>query len=49
MEFLRDLFGFITERKKWWLLPLIITLLFLGAIIIFAEGSPIGAFLYTLF
>jgi hypothetical protein len=49
MEFLRDLFGFLRERKKYWLIPIIMTLLLLGALIVLTSGSAIAPFIYTLF
>mgnify|MGYP005666317705 CR=1 FL=1 len=49
MEFLRDLWGFLKERKKWWLMPLILVILLIGVLLIFAESSAIGSFIYTLF
>lgn len=49
MDLLKDLWAFIRERKKFWLLPLIFVLLLLGVIIILSTGSAIGPFIYTLF
>ena len=49
VELLQDLWGFLNERKKYWLAPLIITLVLLGALIIFTQGSAIAPFIYTLF
>ncbi len=49
MEFLRELWGFLKTRKKFWLLPLIIILLLLGALIIFSGGSALAPFIYTIF
>ncbi|MDJ0508024.1 MAG: DUF5989 family protein [Crocosphaera sp.] len=49
IELLQDLWGFLNERKKYWLAPLIITLVLLGALIIFTQGSAIAPFIYTLF
>ena len=49
MEFLTDLFGFLKERKKYWLLPLILTLILLGGLIVFTSGSAIAPFVYTIF
>lgn len=49
MDFLTDLWGFLKERKKFWLLPLILTLLLFGALIILTSGSAIAPFIYTLF
>ncbi|MEZ5082534.1 MAG: DUF5989 family protein [Bacteroidales bacterium] len=49
MEFLKDLWGFLKVRKKFWLLPLIIVLLLFGVLIVFTSGSAIAPFIYTLF
>lgn len=49
MEFLKELWGFLKTRKKWWLLPIIVMLVLLGLLVIFTEGSAIAPFIYTLF
>lgn len=49
IELLQDIWGFLRERKKYWLLPLILTLVLLGALIVFTQGSAIAPFIYTLF
>jgi len=49
MDFLKDLWNFMKERKKFWLAPIIIVLLLLGLLIIFGGGSAIAPFIYTLF
>jgi hypothetical protein len=49
MEVLKDLWGFMKERKKWWLFPIIVVLLFIGALIVMSSGSAIAPFIYTLF
>lgn len=49
MQFLKDLWGFLKHRKKFWLLPLITILLGFGVIIVLAGGSAIAPFIYTLF
>jgi uncharacterized BrkB/YihY/UPF0761 family membrane protein len=49
MEFIKDLWGFLRERKKFWLLPLIVILLTFGALIFLTAGSAIAPFIYTLF
>ena len=46
---LSEFFLFLKEEKKWWLAPLILVLVALGGIIIFAEGSAIAPFIYTIF
>jgi hypothetical protein len=49
MDFLKDLWGFLKNRKKFWLLPLIAVLLAFGVLIVLASGSAIAPFIYTLF
>jgi hypothetical protein len=49
MEFLKDLWLFMKERRKFWLAPVILLLLLLGILIIFGGGSAIAPFIYTLF
>lgn len=46
---IKELWQFLKARKKWWLLPIIIFLLLLGALIFFTEGSAIAPFIYTMF
>ena len=48
-ELLKDLWGFMKQRKKFWLAPIIMIMLLMGALIVFAEGSAIAPFIYTLF
>jgi hypothetical protein len=49
MQFLRDVWGFLRHRKKFWLLPIIVVLLAFGALIVLTSGSAIAPFIYTLF
>jgi len=49
MDFLKDLYAFIKERKKYWLIPIIIVLLLLGILIVLSQGSAVAPFIYTLF
>jgi len=49
IDLMIDLWGFLKERKKFWLLPIILVLLLLGALIVFTQGSAIAPFIYTLF
>ena len=49
MEFAKDLWGFLKVRKKYWLLPIILTLLLFGILIVLTSGSAIAPFIYTLF
>lgn len=48
-DLLKDLWGFMRERKKFWLAPIIIVLLLLGALIVLSQGSAVAPFIYTLF
>jgi hypothetical protein len=48
-ELLGDFWGFLNERKKFWLLPLILTLVLLGALVVLTHGSALAPFIYTLF
>ena len=49
LDLLRDMWDFLRERKKFWLMPIILLLLILGALIIFTQTSAIAPFIYTLF
>jgi len=49
IEFLQDLWGFMRVRKKFWLAPIIIVMVLLGALIVRTQGSAVAPFIYTLF
>jgi len=49
LDFLQDLWGFMRERKKFWLAPIIIVMVLLGVLIVVAQGSAVAPFIYTLF
>ena len=49
IELLKDLWGFMKERKKFWLAPIILIMLLLGFLIVATQGSAIAPFIYTLF
>ena len=44
-----DLLQFFWERKLWWLMPMILTLMLLGLLIVFTQGTAVAPFIYTLF
>ena len=48
-ELIKDFFGFMAKRKKYWLAPIIIVMLLLGALIVLTQGSAIAPFIYTIF
>ena len=49
MEFFKDLWDFMRERKKFWLAPIIIVLVLFGGLILLAEGTAVAPFIYTIF
>jgi hypothetical protein len=44
-----ELLGFFGRNKRWWLLPVILTLFLLGALIVVAQSSSLAPFIYTMF
>jgi hypothetical protein len=49
LDLVKDLWEYMKVRKKFWLAPIIVTLLLLGVLIVLAQGSSIAPFIYTLF
>lgn len=49
MSLMSELWGFMRERKKWWLLPVIIVMVVVGTLLVFAQGSALAPFIYTIF
>ena len=49
MSLLKEFWLFLKVRKKWWLLPIIIVMLLLGTLLVFAQGSALAPFIYTIF
>jgi hypothetical protein len=49
LDLLKDLWAYMRERKKFWLAPIILVMVLLGALIVFAQGSALAPFIYTLF
>ena len=48
-ELILDIWDFLKVRKKYWLAPLIITILLLGTLIIFTQGTVVAPFIYSIF
>ena len=44
-----QVWGYMKVRKKWWLLPIVIVLMVVGALLVFAQGSALAPFIYTIF
>ncbi len=49
LELIQDLWSFMRVRKKFWMAPIVMAMLLLGGLLVFAEGSVIAPFIYTLF
>ena len=49
LSILREFWSFLRVRKRWWLMPIVIFLLTLGAILVVGKGSALAPFIYTLF
>jgi hypothetical protein len=49
MEFLKDFWLFMKERRKFWLAPVIIILMLIGFLVVIGGGSSVAPFIYTLF
>jgi len=45
---LKEFWSFLRVRKKWWLTPIVMFLLIFGAILIFAKGSALAPFIYSI-
>ena len=49
IDLLKDVWDFMKQRKKFWLAPIIFIMILLGALIVFAQGSALAPFIYTIF
>tara|TARA_A100001015_G_C14998658_1_gene717351 strand:+ start:840 stop:989 length:150 start_codon:yes stop_codon:yes gene_type:complete len=49
MELYKELIEFFKERKKWWLVPIVLFLLLFGSIIVVSQGSSVAPFIYAIF
>jgi len=49
ISFLKEFFEFLRERKKYWLIPILIVLAIFGALIVLTQGSVVAPFIYTIF
>ncbi|GMU71498.1 MAG: hypothetical protein HS109_17875 [Burkholderiales bacterium] len=48
-DLLKDLWAFLRVRKKFWLVPIVVVLVLLGALLVLGQGSAIAPFIYTIF
>jgi hypothetical protein len=44
-----EFWEFLKVRKKWWLLPIVVVMVLVGALLVFAQGSALAPFIYTIF
>jgi len=49
INFLKEFVEFLRERKKYWLLPILIVLALFGILIVLSQGSAVAPFIYTIF
>jgi hypothetical protein len=49
IAFLQEFWAFLRTRKKYWLLPVIITMAIFGGLVVLSQGSAVAPFIYTLF
>ena len=49
LDLIKDLWNFMRARKKFWLAPIILTLLLFGMLVVLTQGSAVAPFIYTLF
>jgi len=45
----REFWAYLRVRKKWWLMPIMVLLLLVGVLLVFAQGSVLAPFIYTIF
>ncbi|MEE2778952.1 MAG: DUF5989 family protein [Myxococcota bacterium] len=49
MDFLKEFYGFLRARKKYWLVPIMVMMLLVGTLVVLSQGSAIAPFIYTVF
>lgn len=49
VSFLKEFWAFLRTRKKFWLLPILATMLLFGVLLLLAQSSAVAPFIYTLF
>jgi len=49
LEFLREFWFFLRERKKFWLIPIVVALTLVGSLLVLVQVSAVEPFIYTLF
>ena len=49
MEILKEIYSYLRDRRKFWLLPILIVLFIFGGLIVLGQGTAVAPFIYTLF
>ena len=49
IDFIKEFYEFLKERKKYWLIPIIIVLALFGILIVLSQGTVVAPFIYTIF
>ena len=49
LDLLKDIWDFLKVRKKFWLAPLILTIVLMGALLVFTHGTVVAPFIYSIF
>ena len=49
LSIIKEFYNFLRVRKKWWLAPILVFLVLLGGLLVFAKGSALAPFIYSLF
>ena len=49
MNLIGELWAYMRIRKKWWLIPVIVVMMLVGTLLVFAQGSALAPFIYTVF
>jgi len=48
-SFIKEIFAYMSARKKWWLFPILVIMVSIGALLVFAQNSALAPFIYTIF
>ncbi len=49
LDFIKEFFSFLLKRKKFWLIPIIVTLFLFGTLVVLTQGTAVAPFIYTIF
>ena len=49
LDFVREMFAFLRQRRKFWLAPVLVMMCILAGVLVLTQGSALAPFIYTLF